>query len=81
MLDLFIANDLIQRRLQDQFEMGARADRNVQGAGQEQRPRRHTVSALDDADSLQRLPFGGSLMRMRRLIARRRSTTRTAAEC
>ncbi len=81
MLDLFIANDLIQRRLKDQFEMGARADGKVQGAGQEQRPRRHTVSALDGVDSLQRLPFGGSLMRMRRLIARRRSTTRTAAEC
>ena len=55
MLDLFIANDLIQRRLQDQFEMGARADGKVQGAGQGQRPRRHTASALGGLGSLQRL--------------------------
>jgi hypothetical protein len=78
MLDLFIAHDLIQKRANDRFE-GARVEGNVRGAGQEQRPSRDTVSDLG-VDSRQRLRLGGSLLRMRRLITSRRSTTRTAAE-
>jgi hypothetical protein len=81
MVDLLIATNLIQRRMNDQFGMGTRAERRVQDAGQEQRPRRDTVSALGGVGSPRRLPFGGSLMRMRCLVVRRRSTTRTAAEC
>ena len=79
MLDLFIAHDLIQKRANDRFEMGARVEDNVRGAGQEQRPSRDTVSDLG-VDSRQRLRLGGSLLRMRLLITNRRSTTRTAAE-
>ena len=78
MLGLFIAHDLIQKRANDRFE-GARVESNVRGAGQEQRPSRDTVSDLG-VDSRQRLRLGGSLLRMRRLITNRRSTTRTAAE-
>ena len=78
MLGLFIAHDLIQKRANDRFE-GARVESNVPGAGQEQRPSRDTVSDLG-VDSRQRLRLGGSLLRMRRLITNRRSTTRTAAE-
>jgi len=78
MLDLFIAHDLIQKRANDRFE-GTRVESNVRGAGQEQRPSRDTVSDLG-VDSRQRLRLGGSLLRMRRLITNRRSTTRTAAE-
>ena len=74
MLDLLIAHDLIQRHAKDRFEKSARAEGGVQGAEQKERPRHDTVS-------LQRLPFGRSLTRMRRLIARRRSTTPTAAGC
>ena len=81
MLDLLIAQDLIQRRLRDQFEVGTRADGEIRGPGRSQRPRRHTVSALGRVGPLRHLPFGGSLTRMRRSIARRRSATRTAAEC
>ena len=77
MLDLFIAHDLIQKRANDRVE-GA-LESNVRGAGQEQRPSRDTVSDLG-VDSRQRLRLGGSLLRMRRLITNRRSTTRTAAE-
>lgn len=79
MLDLFIAHDLIQKRANDRFEMGARVERNVRGAGQEQRPSRDTASELVAVDSRQRLRLGGSLLRMRRLITSRQSTTRTAA--
>ena len=75
MLDLLIAHDLIDRRLGERFEIGKRA-----GAGQEQRPGRHMASA-PGADSVRRLPFGGSLASMRRLIARLRPARRTAAEC
>ena len=78
MLDLFIAQDLIQKRANDRFE-GARVESTVRGAGQEQRPSRDTVSDLG-VDSRQRLRLGGSLLRMRRLITNRGSTTRTAAE-
>ena len=81
MLDLFIAQDLIQRRAQDRFEMGERAEGKGQGAGQARRPRPDTVSALGGTVLLRRLPFGRSLTRMQRLIVRRRPTTRTAAGC
>ena len=81
MLDLFIAHDLSQRRMRDRLEMGARFEGKAQGAGQEQWRRPGTVSALGDTVPLQRLPFGRSLTRMRHFVVRRRSTTRTAAEC
>ena len=81
MLDLFIAHDLIQRQAKDRFETSARAEGTVQGAAQKQRPRRDTLSALGRTVSLQGLPFGRSLTRMRRLLLRRRSTTPTAAGC
>ena len=81
MLDLLIAHDLIRRQAKHRFETSARAEGTVQGAEQKQRPRHDTQSVLGRTVSLQRLPFGRSLTRMRRLVVRRRSTTPTAAGC
>ena len=81
MLDLLVAHDLIQRRAKDRFETSARAAGTVRGAAQTQRPRRDTLSALGRTVSLQGLPFGRSLTRIRRLLVRRRSTSRAAAGC
>ena len=66
MLDLFVAHDLAQRRMKEQFEPDARAEGKAHSPAQEQRPPRRTVSPVGGIFSLRHLPFARSLQaRMR----------------